>query len=231
MLTTKLEELILKGRAFFRTAVIGGTQKATININEDRFIIITDVTYFPGFYVVDEEFGAQPYPSELTDFTSQFTIYGNRGYNNFIARTKFDYVIKTLQGRTVYYPSNHIRYDLYLLHTDQVGFSFCKGSDVTANSFPAPTDNPGYAPPLDYGRVGDSGVINTSVTTKINTSTNRRINNSTRPGSGTNNAETFMFPFDADTQINFNELKNTINYPILHVNYVEILGLPNNLGI
>lgn len=230
MLTTKLEELILKGRAFFRTAVIGGTQKATININEDRFIIITDVTYFPGFYVRDNGL-EQPFPSELTDFTSQFTIYGNRGYNNFIARTKLDLILKTLQGRQVYAPSNHIRYDLYLLHTDQVGFSFCKGSHINTSNFPAPTDNPGYVPPLDYGRVGDPGVINTSVTTTINTPTNRLINNTTRPGSGTNNAETFMFPFDADTQINFNELKNTNNYPILHVNYVEILGLPNNLGI
>jgi hypothetical protein len=230
MLTTKLEELILKGRAFFRTAVIGGTQKATININEDRFIIITDVTYFPGFYRRDNGIEGDDL-NELTDFTSQFTIYGNRGYNNFVARTKFDYIPKTFQGRPIYAPSNHIRYDLYLLHTDQVGFSFCKGSDITALGFPAPTDNPGYVPPLDYGRVGDTGVINTSVTTTINTPTNRLINNTTRPGSTTNNAETFIIPFDADTQINAIEILNSFNYPILHVNYVEILGLPNNLGI
>jgi len=230
MLTTKLEELILKGRAFFRTAVIGGTQKATINIAEDRFIIITDVTYFPGFYRRDLE-GGTYYPDEKFDFTSQFTIYGNRGYNNFVARTKFDKIDKTFQGRQIYAPSNHIRYDLYLLHTDQVGFSFTKGTDIVPGSAQAPANNPGYVPPLDYGRVGDTGVINTSTATLINTATNRIVNNSDRPISGTNNAETFIIPFDANTQINGVEMKNSFNYPILHVNYVEVLGLPNNLGI
>tara|TARA_R110000868_G_scaffold173571_1_gene409746 strand:- start:521 stop:1210 length:690 start_codon:yes stop_codon:yes gene_type:complete len=229
MLTTKLEELILKGRAFFRTAVIAGTQKATINIDDDRFIIITDVTYFPGFYVPST--APDTYPSELSDFTSQFMIYGNRGFNNFVARTKLDFIGKTLQGNQVYVPTNHIRYDLYLLHTDQVGFSFTKGGDITPTNFVAPANNPGYAPPMDYGRVGDAGALPTSSTTPITTPTGRLVNNTTRPGSGTNNAETFILPVDGQTRILATEMHNTNNYPILHVNYVEILGLPNNLGI
>lgn len=229
MLTTKLEELILKGRAFFRTAVIGGTQKATINIAEDRFIIITDVTYFPGYY--NELAEIYRSPATKNDFTSQFTIYGNRGYNNFVARTKYDAIVDSETKLVYYVPSNHIRYDLYILHTDQVGFSFCKGRNLITGSAPAPADNPGYVPPLDYGRVGDTGVINTSTATLINTGTNRIVNNTSRPTSTTNNAETFIIPFDADTQIDANEIKQTNNYPILHVNYVEVLGLPNNLGI
>lgn len=228
MLTTKLEELILKGRAFFRTAVIGGTQKATINIEDDRFIIITDVTYFPGFYVPST--APQTLPSELTDFTSQFMIYGNRGFNNFVTRTKFD-LVQTLEGRSVYAPSNHIRFDLYILHTDQVGFSFTKGADITPTNFVAPANNPGYAPPMDYGREGDTGALPTSITTPITTPTGRLINNSSRAGSGTNNADTFILPVDAQTRILATDMHNTNNYPILHVNYVEILGLPNNLGI
>lgn len=230
MLTPILEGLILKGRAFFRTAVIGGTQKATINIDEDRFIIITDLTYFPGFYVIDNG-RSQPYPSELSDFTSQFTIYGERNFANFIARTKLDFIDKTLQGRPVYAPSNHIRYDTYILHTKQVGFSFSKGADIVATVGPAPANNPGYAPPLDYGRNGDTGVINTSPTTLINTATGALYNTTSRPNSGTTNYNGFQFPFDSNTQINALELKYTNNYPILQVNYIEVLGLPNNLGI
>jgi len=228
MLTTKLEELILKGRAFFRTAVIGGTQKATINIEDDRFIIITDVTYFPGFYVPATE--PDTLPSELSDFTSQFMIYGNRGFNNFVTRTKFDQVV-TREGRTIWAPSNHIRFDLYILHTDQVGFSFTKGADITPTNSVALANNPGYAPPMDYGREGDTGALPTSVTTPITTPAGRLINNTSRPGPGTNNAETFILPVDAQTRILGTEMHNTNNYPILHVNYVEILGLPNNLGI
>lgn len=225
MLTTKLEELILKGRAFYRTAVIGGTQKSTINIDDDRFIIITDVTYFPGYYTDND----QRTPDSKIDFASQFTIYGNRGYNNFVVRHKFDYY--STPGGQFWAVSNHVRFDLYLLHTNQVGFSFCKASQLTPGSFPAPANNPGFVPPLDYGRDGDPGVINTSPTTGINTITGRLVNNTSRAGSGTNNADTFIFPFDSDTQIKDTEMPFSVNYPILHVNYVEILGLPNNLGI
>ena len=221
MITNKLEDLILKGRAFFRTAVIGGTQKATINIDEDRFIIITDVTYFPGYYRLTDEM-----PNVKTDFASQFTIYGNRGYNNFVVRHKIE-----LSSTGEYYVSNHIRFDLYILHTDQVGFSFCKAKDIAPTSFVAPANNPGYAPPLDYGREGDTGAINTSVTSPIVSPTNRLINNTTRAGSGSNNADTFILPIDSDTAILDTEIQYTNQYPILHVNYVEILGNPNNLGI
>lgn len=222
MITTKLEELILKGRAFFRTAVIGGTQKATINIDEDRFIIITDVTYFPGYYKPTN--GS---PEKQTDFASQFTIYGNRGFNNFVARHKVDYDLATRE----YSVSNHVRFDLYILHTEQVGFSFCKAKDIAPTNFVAPANNPSYAPPTDYGKEGDTGAISTSVTSNINTPTNRLINNTTRPGSGTNNATNFVIPFDQDTRILDTEIQFTNQYPILHVNYVEVLGLPNNLGI
>ena len=223
MITTKLEELILKGRAFFRTAVIGGTQKATINISEDRFIIITDVTYFPGYY---KENDLSPEPK--LDFASQFTIYGNRGYNNFVVRHN----VQEIGGRpATYYVANHVRFDLYILHTEQVGFSFCKAKDIQGFLASAPADNPGYAPPLDYGRVGDTGVIPTDVTSQIQTVTNRFINNSSKALAGNNNAETFIIPFDSDTQILDTEMTNTNQYPLLHVNYVEILGNPNNLAI
>jgi hypothetical protein len=225
MLTPILEDLILKGRAFFRTAVIGGTQKATINIDEDRFIIITDMIYFPGYYKED----SFEIPNKETDYSSQFTIYGERGFCNFIARTSLGQ-LDTNQQLT-YSPKNHIRYDTYILHTTQVGFSFSKGAPVTAIAFPAPADNPGYAPPLDYGRIGDTGVINTSPTTLINTVTGAFYNATTRAGSGTTNYTSFQFPFDQDTRIENFELDNTNNYPILQVNYIEVLGLPNNLGI
>ena len=190
MLSPKLEDLILKGRAFFRTAVIGGTQKATINIDDDRFIIITDMIYFPGFY--------------------------DRNL---------------LGDRSLYSPKTQVRYDVYLLHTQQVGFSFTKGSQIIPSAFSAPANNPGYAPPLDYGREGDTGVINTSITSLINSATAALYNATTRAGSGSVNFDKFQFPVDNNTAIIDNEMKLTQNYPLLQVNYVEVLGLPNNLGI
>jgi len=225
MLSPKLEDLILKGRAFFRTAVIGGTQKATINIDDDRFIIITDMIYFPGFY-------AKETVNELDsnfDFTSQFTVYGQRGFTNYIARTSYDRNV--LSDRPLYSPKTQVRYDVYLLHTQQVGFSFTKGATITPGSGPAPANNPGYAPPLDYGREGDTNVIDTSAVTLINSGTAALYNATSRATSGTTNYTSFQLPVDQDTKITEAEMQFTQNYPLLQVNYVEVLGLPNNLGI
>ena len=44
MITPILEKLILSGRAFYKTAVVGGS-KTTLNIENDRFIIITDILF------------------------------------------------------------------------------------------------------------------------------------------------------------------------------------------
>jgi hypothetical protein len=46
MITPHLEKLILCGKAFFKTFVAGG-DKHTLSFGNDRFIIITDITYFP----------------------------------------------------------------------------------------------------------------------------------------------------------------------------------------
>jgi len=229
MLTPKLEDLILQGRAFFRTAVIGGTQKATINIDDDRFIIITDVTYFPGYYCPSTT--PKKAPSIFSDFTSQFMIYGNRGYNNFVARTQFVYLPLTEEGSEVYVPTNHIRFDLYLLHTQQVGFSFIKGADITPTNAIAEANNPGSPPPSDYGKIGDPLAFPTSSRTPITTPTARQVINTTLASPTGQQVNTFILPVDSQTRILATEMHNTNNYPLLHVNYVEILGLPNNLGI
>jgi hypothetical protein len=52
-----------------------------------------------------------------------------------------------------------------------------------------------------------------------------------RPGvPGVNESMEFSFPVDAVNQIQSVNRVNSWAYPILHVNYVEILGQPNNIG-
>ncbi len=111
MLTPKLEELILKGRAFFKTFVAGGT-KHTLSFGDDRFIIITDITYFP--MNVEDKKGT---PNHNT----QVAIYGERGYNHFIFR---NYNNTNLNNENVHGFCSPTTIDLYLMHTKQVGFSF-----------------------------------------------------------------------------------------------------------
>ena len=46
MITPHLEKLILCGKASYNTFVIGGSEKCILNVDNDRFIIITDIIYF-----------------------------------------------------------------------------------------------------------------------------------------------------------------------------------------
>jgi hypothetical protein len=173
MITPKLEELILKGRAFFKTFVAGG-EKHTLNIDEDRFIIITDITYFPMNCN-----GIEADPKE--NFNTQLAIYGNRGYNHFIFRNFNSSATPNLDQHLLF--STPVTINTYLMHTEQVGFSFCNAHSFRNSSIGiANVDNPSYRPPLEYGKDGDPGAIGVVVTQDTNTIPNNiQIDYNVRP--------------------------------------------------
>ena len=214
MLTPKLEELILCGKAFFKTFVAGG-EKHTLNISNDRFIIITDITYFP-INIIDR--------NARESFNTQLAIYGERGYNNFIFR---NFIRKTEQD----YFLNPVTLNLYLLHEQQVGFSFCNAHDFSnLNIGVANVDNPAYQPPIEFGKDGQTGAIPTVLTMDTNTVTPIQTNLTTRPLPGINESQQLLFPFSDDTAYRGQIDKNP-SYPLLLVNYVEVLGSANNIQI
>ena len=220
MLTPKLEELILKGRAFFKTFVAGGT-KHTLSFGDDRFIIITDITYFP-MNIPDSE--------ETTNHNTQVAIYGERGYNHFIFR---NYNNTNINNPGIHGFCSPTTIDLYLMHTKQVGFSFCNAPRFTnLNNGIADVNNPAYQPPLEYGKDGDPGAVNVILTMDANSGASVIQNNlTTRASSGVNESQQLFFPFDNSSKFNPDFFEGNFEYPLLHVNYVEILGLPNNLSI
>ena len=221
MITPKLEELILKGRAFFKTFVAGGGQKNTLNIQEDRFIIITDLTYFP-MYVESGNPG-----NKTTNENTQVSIYGDRGFNHYVFRN-----FVSPQADQLYTPGV-ICINTYLMHTEAVGFSFSNAKDLTGTfSGIAPEFNPGYAPPLEYGKAGLPGALNVVQTS--DTAPGLAVYNNnyvTRPAGGSVESQQLQFPVNTDTAFTGIELLGNKSYPLMLVNYVEILGLPNNLGI
>jgi hypothetical protein len=91
MITAKLEELIWQGRAFFKTLVVGGTQRQSLNISEDRFIIITDITYFSsGHFPVDPSGTFNTWAFlQRNGMNTQLTILGEKGVNRFLFRNSF----------------------------------------------------------------------------------------------------------------------------------------------
>jgi hypothetical protein len=221
MVTPKLEELILSGRAFFKTFVAGGT-KHTLTFGNDRFIIITDITYF-AMNVLDNEGNA--------NHNTQVAIYGERGYNHFIFR---NYNNTNILNANVHGFSSPTTIHTYLLHEQQVGFSFGNAPFFqNVNIGVADTKNPGYNSPLEYGIEGQPNpqLVITSMDTYSGT-LNITNNLTTRPAAGLNESQQLFFAFTGTESFTSNMLtQGPPEYPLLHVNYVEVLGSANNIQI
>jgi hypothetical protein len=218
MITPKLEELILCGKAFFKTFVAGG-DKHTLSFGNDRFIIITDITYFPMNVPTNDETGT--YDNKNT----QVAIYGERGYNHFIFRNYLNDPAPRISGIC-----SPITIHTYILHDQQVGFSFCNAPGFTNFSFGvANTQNPAYAPPLEFGKDGQPGAVPVLLTADSQPGLLQN-NFTTRPAAGVSESQQLFFSFDASKQFGPN-LPNNSEYPLLHVNYVEVLGSSNNIQI
>lgn len=216
MVTPQLEKLILCGQAFFKTFVAGG-DKHTLTFGNDRFIIITDITYFPMNCNENE-----------ANYNTQVSIYGQRGYNHYIFRNYFDVIVdETTMGQRF---STPVTINTFILHEQQVGFSF-SNAPILTNGFVgvADTKNPGYAPPLDYGIDGQIGAIPVLLTADAIGATNVQNNFVTRPSAGTNESQQLFFPVDSN---NFGlSITDNFAYPLMLVNYVEVLGQPGNIQI
>jgi hypothetical protein len=114
------------------------------------------------------------------------------------------------------------------LHEQQVGFSFCNAPFFGNLSVGiANTQNPSYSPPIEFGKDGDPGALTVVLTADDFTSTIQQ-NFTTRPASGSVESQQLLFPFSKATQFDFN---GSFEYPLLHVNYVEVLGQPGNIQI
>jgi hypothetical protein len=218
MITPTLEKLILCGKAFYKTFIAGG-EKQTLNISEDRFIIITDITYFPmNCLPADRVTGKD-------NHNTQVAIYGERGYNHFIFR---NYNNTNVNNANVHGFTSPVTINTFMLHEQQVGFSFCNAPYFTNTvSGVANTENPSYIPPIDYGKNGDPGAVPVVLTADDFTGTMQN-NFSVRPAAGIVESQQLRFPFAVSTGF---DIENNYEYPLLIVNYVEVLGTANNIQI
>lgn len=215
MITPHLEKLILCGKAFFKTFVAGG-DKCTLNFGNDRFIIITDITYFP--------MNVTPRSTD-DNANTQVAIYGERGYNHFIFRnfnrsngSHLDFTAPT----TI---------NTFIVHDQQVGFSFCNAPFFNNSvAGQAETFNPGYAPPIDFGINGQPGAVATILTQMDTPGVNIITQKLTGRISGGQESKQLLFPFEISSSFG-TAINNQYEYPLLHVNYVEVLGSSNNIQI
>ena len=223
MITPELEKLIFQGKAFYKTYVAAGT-KCTLNIENDRFIIITDITYMGYGISMNDDTAAN----------TQVSIYGEKGFNHFIFRNKLVGHTLVWNGATAEAVITRqlapaCKIDTYIVHTTQVGFSFINESTGTVLSGVTPYSNPGYEPPLDWGIEGMAGAV--SVEQEFTPSagfTNLLTNNPARlAGVGGPGTQQLQFPaLLANKPI----VSGIAYFPILNVSYIEVLGSPGNIG-
>jgi hypothetical protein len=235
MLTPKLEQLIWEGKATFKTFVAGGSQRHLLNINNDRFIIITDITYFNSGHFPDDPTAATNRWSTLyaQGMNTQVTLGGERGVNRFLFRNSFVAVPNAASSFAEHLsPIGSTTLNTYIIHTSQVAFTFSFAQDFTAQTV-GPTRASDYAlnTPTDYGRDGQPGVLPVTLDGQVNGTSIYLDNFGNLPGStGVNESREFSFPVDSTNDIPATNRVNSWAYPILHVNYVEIKGIPTNLG-
>jgi hypothetical protein len=228
MLTPALEKLILCGKASFNTFTIGGSEKTILNVTNDRYIIITDITIS---HHLDNR-SIELNDTQLIDFfnkhsLTQLQIFSDRSYNHFVYRNEFMIVEKGNNSFHVI-PSGQTKFDTYLIHNTDVSFSWVKSFNQTNARSVTPAVSVGRPVPFDYGKEGQNslGVVRTNT---LNTVLPWRINQG-GTATQTNNTQTneLQFPVTDETVlVNFAE---SYQYPIANINYVEIFGELTNIS-
>jgi len=241
MLTSKLEDLIWKGKAFPKTFCVGNTQKHVLNIQPDRFIIITDILYFP-FYANQDPESERPTTlfEEIAKWidsnriSTQLTILGEKNFNRFQFRNNISFV-KNIEGNREYLaiPQTPTHLDTYLIHTTGVSFTFSHGTKWNnLNTIVLPSST-AYSAPIDYGKEGDSTAYPVTTIADMTTTDFTFTNYYDRIGIPSNFPATkeLAYPVDSTTSITSGQRLYGNQHPILQVSYIEILGSPNNIGL
>ena len=223
MITTALEKMVLSGQASFNTYVIGGAEKYVLNVQSDRFIIITGITYFSRLngLAKGKEIDVL---KNLTECITQLRVFSSKSNNLFTFRDSFS-VNTTGPDNFILAPIGSTQIDTYLVHETDISITFSAGGRRTNVSGNFPDNTPANFPPYDYGQGTDPRALpvvlesqDTSLTS-LPTGLNNLI-----PGPYTSE---FTIPVDPG---HYPNVTAPFNYPLVHVQYIEILGNPTNIA-
>lgn len=169
----------------------------------------------------------------------QVSILGERGFNHYMFKNRTLGIIpvwatdinEAVRAQGVF-PADAQTINTYLLHTTQVGFSFIQRPDnqFSATDSNTPYNNPAYQSLLDYGKEGDPVIVPISQVITNDTLRNFVMNTAAGIPAAGNVSNQYQYPAQGNTRPFPIEPSSAGPY-VLNVNYVEILGQPNNIGI
>lgn len=227
MITPHIEKLIFEGKAQYKTFVAGCTNKHILNIPENRYIIITDLWYTPSLYFNSANTKIQSYEDRMI---TQLTILGTRGFNRFLFKNSIIFTRDELRDESIQSPNNPIHITTFLIHTDNLSFTFSIGETILAFTTSIPPNSVvALQPPSDYGKIGQPGVIATTNRSVTPSAYEIDFQGQNLPFGTFGNNE-FSYPINAVTNLTNTLMTRQISYPILNVGYVEIQGQPDNIG-
>lgn len=232
MLTHNLEKLILAGKASYNTFVAGGSQKHVLTVDNDRFIIITDLIYFNSANAKRNwEATRQEVVDMLKNLNTQVRIFSSKSINQFLFRNSVNIIPAPTQTGTVYnlMPFGSVKIDTYLVHESNVSITFSYAGDrINIDTGNSETDSIAFAPPYDYGKDGQPGVLPVRLVSGATGAYKTANAGLGKVDAGDQIDLELSFPVDAAH--NYAGLDYAASYPILQIGYVEILGNPTNLS-
>lgn len=238
MLTPTLEKLVLSGNATYNTFVVGGTEKHILNVPSNRFIIITDITYFSQLQTSDGNAHITRNQIEnelLPQLNTQLKVFSNKSVNNFVFRNNFNIAptsfLPGANANNFFFvtPTGSVKLDTYLIHESDVSFTFslAKGEvDVLRDK--TPVKSIAYPPPFDYGK-GDAALDVRLIGQDSDYRFQNTVAGTVQPFiDGKANSLQLQFPIGAATALQ--NIDTPVAYPIVLISYVEIYGNPTNVS-
>ena len=224
MLTLYLEQLIWEGKARFKQFVAGGSEKSILPVNENSFVVLTGVLFFP-----------RTANDNIEGFNNnwsiqQLTIQSQRGQNVLIFRNPQSMVFSSKGVSIPQGPAQGINLDLYEFHNSNVTFSFTDARRfASVLSAPTKIDGTAFNRPLDYGKLGLVGGAQPNTQQAVLFGGGQTIDFSNEK----TNVSTFKGLKYAVTSlegVTGNDSAKPYQIPLAIVSYLEISGaIPDNL--
>lgn len=233
MLTPALEKLVLCGKASYNTFVAGGSQKHILNVKNDRFIIITDLTYYCSVNIPRANEASVAMINDLitNHLNTQLKIFSTKSQNSFLFRNNV--LIQPINSTYTTFnvtPSGNVKLDTYLIHESDVSFTFSyAGQRRSVLNGITKSESIAFAPPFDYGKDGQPGAINVEKITADGFNSLSTLNGGQLEITG-GQPENLELSFPVDTNYVYTNVLQAYAHPIVQVGYVEILGNPTNIS-